>query len=149
MWVSSRHHAVTEFHRRGAVEALTSYPIRSPWSSPSAPQPLPAPGAITQATFNATNKWGGRHLRHLALGLLCESYGPGAPTAALPYANSAQAANLAYAESLRKLRTMGILIGSYESHRPKAGGGAGRFHWEEALDLLTPQGGSAGRDSCR
>lgn len=85
----------------------------------------------------------------LALGLLCESYGPGAPTAALPYVNSAQAANLAYAESLRKLRTMGILIGSYEPHRPRAGGGAGRFHWEEALDLLTPQGGSAGRYSCR
>jgi hypothetical protein len=31
---------------------------------------------------------------------------------------------------------MGVLIGSYDPHRPKAGGGAERFRWEEALDLL-------------
>lgn len=75
----------------------------------------------------------------LALGILWESYGLGIPTAALPYVNSAQAARPAYAESLRKLRAMGILIGSYEPRRPKAGGEADRFHWEEALDLLTPR----------
>ncbi|MFE6840758.1 flavoprotein, partial [Streptomyces sp. NPDC057705] len=74
----------------------------------------------------------------LALGILCESYGLGVPTAVLPYVNAAQAAHPAYAESLRRLRDMGILIGSYQPHRPKAGGGADRFRWEEALELLTP-----------
>ncbi|MFE9850618.1 flavoprotein [Streptomyces sp. NPDC005576] len=124
-----------------AVEAQTGYPIRSAWRSPSAPQPLPAPDAIAvvPATFNTINKWAAGISDTLALGILCESYGLGIPTAALPYVNSAQAAHPAYAESLRKLRAMGILIGSYDPHRPKAGGGAERFHWEEALDLLTPR----------
>ncbi|WP_407675881.1 hypothetical protein [Peterkaempfera bronchialis] len=31
---------------------------------------------------------------------------------------------------------MGVLIGSYEPHRPKAGGGREDFRWEEALELL-------------
>lgn len=32
---------------------------------------------------------------------------------------------------------MGILIGSYEPHRPKTGGGASRFRRDEVLELLT------------
>ncbi|MER6238557.1 flavoprotein [Streptomyces clavifer] len=125
----------------GAVEAQTGYPIRSAWRSPSAPQPHLAPDAIAvvPATFNTINKRAARISDTLALGILCESYGLGIPTAALPYVNSAQAAHPAYAESLRQLRAMGILIGSYEPHRPKAGGGADRFRWEEALELLTPR----------
>ncbi len=68
-----------------------------------------------------------------------ESSGLGVPTAVLPYVNSAQAAHPAYARSLRRLRGMDVLIGSYEPHRPEAGGGADRFRWEEALDLLAPR----------
>ena len=34
---------------------------------------------------------------------------------------------------------MGVLVGSYEPHKPKDGGGADRFRWEEALELLTPR----------
>lgn len=34
---------------------------------------------------------------------------------------------------------MDVLIGSYEPHKPKAGGGADRFRWEEALELLEPK----------
>jgi len=34
---------------------------------------------------------------------------------------------------------MGVLIGGYEPHRPKAGGGADRFRWDEALELLIPK----------
>jgi hypothetical protein len=30
---------------------------------------------------------------------------------------------------------MGVLIGSCEPHRPKAGGGADRFRWAEAVDI--------------
>ncbi|MYW06990.1 flavoprotein, partial [Streptomyces sp. SID2563] len=58
------------------------------------------------------------------------------PTAVLPYVNTAMAAHPAYGRSLDQLRAMGVLIGSYEPHRPKTGGGAGRFRWEEALELL-------------
>ncbi|MET9091165.1 flavoprotein [Streptomyces cyaneofuscatus] len=123
-----------------AVEAQTGYPIRSTWRSPGEPRPLPAPDAIAvvPATFNTVNKWAAGISDTLALGILCESYGLGIPTAVLPYVNAAQAAHPAYAESLRRLRDMGILIGSYQPHRPKAGGGADRFRWEEALELLTP-----------
>ncbi|GGN95023.1 hypothetical protein GCM10011579_095150 [Streptomyces albiflavescens] len=38
---------------------------------------------------------------------------------------------------------MGVLIGMYEPHKPKAGGGADRFRWEEALDLLGPEAEAA------
>ncbi|GGT81202.1 hypothetical protein GCM10010244_01710 [Streptomyces coeruleorubidus] len=60
----------------------------------------------------------------------------GIPTAALPYLNAAQAAHPAYQRSMDQLRAMGVLIGSYEPHRPKAGGGADRFCWTEAIDSL-------------
>lgn len=139
-----------EFIDPAAVEARTGYPIRSAWRSPGEPRPLPDPDAIAvvPATFNTINKWAAGISDTLALGILCEAYGLGIPTAALPCLNSAQAAHPAYAESLRKLRDMGILIGSYEPHHPSAGGGADRFPWEEALDLLTPRlppaGGAAG-----
>ena len=53
--------------------------------------------------------------------------------------NSAQAAHPAYRRGPDRLREMGVLIGSYEPHRPKAGGGADRFRWDEALELLTPK----------
>ncbi|WP_237326777.1 flavoprotein [Streptomyces sp. CBMAI 2042] len=124
-----------------SIEAQTGYPIRSAWRAPAAPRPLPPPDAIAvvPATFNTINKWAAGISDTLALGILCEAYGLGVPTAALPYVNAAQAAHPAYAESLRRLRGMGILIGSYEPHRPKAGGGADRFRWEEALELLTPR----------
>ncbi|AYC39782.1 hypothetical protein DWG14_04025 [Streptomyces griseorubiginosus] len=48
-------------------------------------------------------------------------------TAVLPYLNSAQAAHPAYRRSLEHPREMGVLIGAYEPHKPKAGGGADRY----------------------
>jgi phosphopantothenoylcysteine synthetase/decarboxylase len=94
---------------------------------------------VAPATFNMVNKWAAGISDTLALGILCEAYGMGIPTAVLPYVNSAQAAHPAYRQSLERLREMGVLIGSYEPHRPKAGGGADRYRWEEALELLTPK----------
>ena len=63
----------------------------------------------------------------------------GVPIAVLPYLNSAQAAHPAYGQNLERLRDMGVLIGSYEPHRPKADGGADRYRWEEVLELLAPR----------
>ncbi|MEU6480750.1 flavoprotein [Streptomyces sp. NPDC047017] len=115
-----------------AVEAQTGYPIRSAWRSPGDPRPLPPADAIAvaPATFNTVNKWAAGISDTLALGI---------PTAVLPYVNSAQAAHPAYRQSLERLREMGVLVGSYVPHRPKAGGGADRYRWEEALELLTPK----------
>lgn len=123
-----------------AVEAQTGYPIRSAWRSPGDPRPLPRADAIAvaPATFNTINKWAAGISDTLALGILCEAYGLGIPTAVLPYLNSAMAAHPAYQQSLDRLRAMSVLVGSYAPHPPKAGGGADRFHWAEALELLGP-----------
>lgn len=61
--------------------------------------------------------------------------------------NAAQAAHPAYRQSLERPAGMGVLLGSYEPHRPKAGGGADHFRWTEALDLLEPE--PAGRRHIR
>ncbi|EFL24474.1 flavoprotein [Streptomyces himastatinicus ATCC 53653] len=123
-----------------AVEAQTGYPIRSAWRSPGDPRSLPPPDAIAvaPATFNTINKWAAGISDTLAVGILCEAYGMGVPTAALPYLNAAQAAHPAYRQSLERLREMGVLIADYEPHQPKAGGGCDRFRWEQAVELLTP-----------
>ncbi|GAA2284761.1 hypothetical protein GCM10010415_63360 [Streptomyces atrovirens] len=94
--------------------------------------------AVAPATFNTINKWAAGISDTLALGILCEAYGMGIPTVALPCLNSAQAAHPAYQQSLDRLRGMGVLISSWEPHRPKADGGADRFRWEEALEMLEP-----------
>jgi hypothetical protein len=126
------------FLDEAAIVAQTGYPIRSAWRTPGEARPLPPADviAVAPATFNTINKWAAGISDTLALGILCEAYGLGIPTAVLPYVNSAQAAHPAYAQSLERLRGMGVLIGSYEPHRPKAGGGADRYDWEEALALL-------------
>ncbi|GAA3820852.1 flavoprotein [Streptomyces coacervatus] len=124
-----------------AIQAQTGYPIRSAWRTPGEARPLPPADAVAvaPATFNTVNKWAAGISDTLALGVLCEAYGMGIPTAVLPYLNAAQAAHPAYRQSLELLREMDVLIGSYEPHKPKAGGGADRFRWDEALELLTPR----------
>jgi hypothetical protein len=124
-----------------AIETQTGYPIRSAWRTPGELRPLPPADAIAvaPATFNTVNKWAAGISDTLALGILCEAYGMEIPTAVVPYLNAAQAAHPAYQQSLERLRGMGVLIGSYEPHRPEAGGGADRYRWEEALELLAPR----------
>jgi phosphopantothenoylcysteine synthetase/decarboxylase len=124
-----------------AIESQTGYPIRYAWRTPGETRPLPPADviAVAPATFNTINKWAAGISDTLALGILCEAYGMGIPTVALPYVNAAQAAHPAYQRSLEQLREMGVLVGSYEPHRPKAGGGADRFRWAEAIDILEPR----------
>ncbi|MFD6879824.1 MULTISPECIES: flavoprotein [unclassified Streptomyces] len=123
-----------------AIERQTGFEIRSAWRSPGDDRPLPPVDAIVAApaTFNTVNKWAAGFADNLAPAILCEAYGMGVPTAVLPYVNSALAAHPAYRRSISELREMGVSIGSYDPHRPKVGGGADRFHWEEALELLAP-----------
>lgn len=120
-----------------AVEARTGYPIRSGWRAPGDPRPFPDPDAIAvaPATFNTINKWAAGISDTLALGILCEAYGLGVPTAVLPAVNSLLAQHPAYAESLARLRGMGVRVSSRAPHTPKSGETAD-FPWEEALELL-------------
>lgn len=122
-----------------AVEARTGYPIRSAWRAPGDPRPFPDPDAIAvaPATFNTVNKWAAGISDTLALGILCEAYGLGVPTAVLPAVNSSLAAHPAYAESLRRLRGMGVLVSPRTPHTLKSGEAA-PFPWEDALELLAP-----------
>ncbi|GAA1230731.1 flavoprotein [Kitasatospora nipponensis] len=128
------------FIDRDAVELQTGYPIRSAWRTPGVPQPLPRADAIAvaPATFNTINKWAAGISDTLALGILCEAYGLGIPTAVQPYVNSAQAAHPAYGESLTRLRAMGVLIGDSVPHQPKANGSRDTYNWTHVLDLLRP-----------
>ncbi|MES9519011.1 flavoprotein [Streptomyces capoamus] len=131
-----------------AVEAQTGYPIRSAWRRPGDPRPLPPPDAIAvaPATFNTLNKWAAGISDTLALGILCEAYGMGVPTVALPYLNAAQAAHPAYRQSLDRLRSMGVLIGSRAPRDAGAGADTDGFRWEEALELLEHlRGGASAR----
>jgi hypothetical protein len=116
------------------------YPIRSAWRTPDVPAPLPPPDAIAvaPATFNTVNKWAAGISDTLALGILCEAYGLGIPTAAQPYVNSAQAAHPAYSESLTKLHAMGVLLGDSVPFEPDAEGGPDDHTWTQLLDLLRP-----------
>ncbi|MFE7093131.1 flavoprotein [Streptomyces erythrochromogenes] len=120
------------------IENQTGYPIRSGWRSPGDARPFPPADAIAvaPATFNTVNKWAAGFADNLALGILCEAPGMGVPITALPYVNTALAAHRAFRRSVDELREMGVMFGSYEPHRPKSGGGADRFLWEEAVDLL-------------
>ncbi|MBJ6644551.1 flavoprotein [Streptomyces sp. BSE7-9] len=95
--------------------------------------------AVAPATFDTVDKWAAGISDDLALGILCGAPAMGVPVAVLPYLNSAQAAHPAYRRSPDLLREMGVLIGSYEPHRPKAGGGADRYRWEEVPELLAPR----------
>ncbi|MGX1302518.1 hypothetical protein RKD35_004006 [Streptomyces albogriseolus] len=126
---------------RGATAASRNGDRETAWRSPGEPRPSrPADAiAVAPATFNTVNKWAAGISDNLALGILCEAPALGVPVAVLPYLNSAQAAHPAYRRSLDLLREMGVLIGSYEPHRPKAGGGADRYRWEEVLELLDPR----------
>ncbi|MGC5235303.1 flavoprotein [Streptomyces albogriseolus] len=126
---------------RGATAASRNGDRETTWRSPGEPRPSrPADAiAVAPATFNTVNKWAAGISDNLALGILCEAPALGVPVAVLPYLNSAQAAHPAYRRSLDLLCEMGVLIGSYEPHRPKAGGGADRYRWEEVLELLDPR----------
>ncbi|NUU22429.1 MAG: flavoprotein [Streptomycetaceae bacterium] len=122
----------------GELARLTGNPVRSAWRTPGEPRPTRAADAVVcaPATLNTITKMASAHADTLALGVLTEAPGLGIPTVVLPYLNTAQAAHPAYPRALETLRSMRVLIGSYVPHAPKTGGGADRFDWSEALDLL-------------
>lgn len=135
-----RHPAGARVPRRGGGRGAHRVSDPLGLALPGDPRPLPDPDAIAvaPATFNTINKWAAGISDTLALGILCEAYGLGVPTAVLPAVNSSLAAHPAYVESLRRLRGMGVLVSTGTPHTPKSGDTA-PFPWEEALELLAPE----------
>ncbi|MFJ3305306.1 flavoprotein [Streptomyces sp. NPDC086549] len=130
--------AMGGFFDAAAVEAQTGRPVRSAWRTPADPRPFPPPDAVVvaPATFNTVNKWAAGVADTLALGTLCEAYGVGVPTVALPCVADALAAHPAYQDSLIRLRGMGVRFGEPYSGEPDEYGRRPKFPWADALDLL-------------
>jgi hypothetical protein len=109
------------------LSARTGHPVRYDDKLPGEPDVLPDPDAIVvaPATFNTINKWAAGIADTLALGLLCEATGRGLPVVVLPYLNAAQAEHPALAESIERLRQLGVrvLFGPdvLPLHRPRQG----------------------------
>jgi hypothetical protein len=109
------------------LAARTGHPVRYDYKLPGEPDVLPDPDAIVvaPATFNTINKWAAGIADTLALGLLCEATGRGLPVVVLPYLNAAQAEHPALAESIERLRQLGVrvLFGPdvLPLHRPRQG----------------------------
>jgi hypothetical protein len=109
------------------LSARTGHPVRHDYKLPGEPDVLPDPDAIVvaPATFNTINKWAAGIADTLALGLLCEATGRGLPVVVLPYLNAAQAEHPALAESIERLRQLGVrvLFGPdvLPLHRPRQG----------------------------
>jgi Flavoprotein len=110
-----------------SLSARTGHPVRHDYKLPGEPDVLPEPDAIVvaPATFNTINKWAAGIADTLALGLLCEATGRGLPVVVLPYLNAAQGEHPALAESIERLRRLGVrvLFGSdvLPLHRPRQG----------------------------
>jgi hypothetical protein len=118
----------------------TGHPVRHDYKLPGEPDVVPEPDAIivAPATFNIINKAAGI-ADTLALGLLCEATGKGLPVAVLPYLNAAQAEHPALAESIERLRRLGVrvLFGPdvLPLHRPRQGMRE-QFPWHLTLPAL-------------
>lgn len=128
------------FIDRAALEEQTSYPVRSDYKHPDAPDVLPPATAMIAggASFNTINKWAAGISDTLALGLLTEGIGLRLPLVALPFLNAAQAAHPAFGRSVHELREAGVrvLLGEegYEPHAPHQGSKNLRsYPWEKAL----------------
>jgi phosphopantothenoylcysteine synthetase/decarboxylase len=93
---------------------------------------------VCPATFNTINKLAAGICDNLALGLLTEALGTGAPLVIAPALNTNQAGHPAFARSVDELRAAGVVVlygpGIYE---PVAKGAGRRpYRWDRALDAI-------------
>jgi len=85
---------------------VTGLPVRSDYKRPEDPDALPLPDAflVSPLTFNSLNKWAAGISDTLAMGLLNEALGLGAPIVAVPWVNAQLAKHPAAKPSLNRLR---------------------------------------------
>lgn len=127
---------VTPFALRFAdaprLAELTGHPVRSEYKLPEEPDVLPPANAFAVApcTFNTVNKWAAGISDTLALGLLNEALGSGAPITAVPNPNVQLARHPAFGRSVAFLRECGVQV----------------LFNPELYSLPTPNLGEASRD---
>lgn len=122
------------------AEEMTGHPVRAHYKHPDEPDVLPLAEAmvVCPATFNTINEWALGISDTLALGLLTEAVGLPLPLVAAPSLNNAQEAHPAFAQSVERLRALGVTVlygkGVYEPTVPGTGGRD--YPWHLILDAL-------------
>jgi phosphopantothenoylcysteine decarboxylase len=91
---------------------ISQHPVRVEPRTPKEQNPLPQAAAVFVAplTFNSLNKWAAGIGDTLALGILNESLGLNVPIAAAPCINDALQRHPAYAESVDRLTSAGVVV---------------------------------------
>ena len=94
------------------LERLTGEPVRSDYRMPGTGKATPPADVVLACplTFNSVNKFAHGHADNFAVGLLCEMVGYEVPTVVVPHCKPQLAKHLAFAESLRTLRRMGVQV---------------------------------------
>jgi phosphopantothenoylcysteine synthetase/decarboxylase len=102
----------TRFADMAEIERLTGQPVVSEFRMPGTGTPTPAPDALLACpmTFNSVNKFAHGHADNLAVSLLCEMTGRGAPVVVVPHCQPQLARHPAFTGSLETLRGMGVRV---------------------------------------
>jgi phosphopantothenoylcysteine synthetase/decarboxylase len=94
------------------LERLTGEPVRSDYRMPGTGKATPPADAVLACplTFNSLNKFAHGHADNFAVGLLCEMVGYETPVVVVPHCKPQLAKHLAFMESVRTLRRMGVQV---------------------------------------
>ena len=91
---------------------LTGHPVRSEYKMPDTPDLLPRADALLvyPASFRTINTWATGDSATLAVGILCEYLGLGAPIVAVPYTGNGLDRHPAFLLHLKQLSEWGVQI---------------------------------------
>jgi phosphopantothenoylcysteine synthetase/decarboxylase len=100
------------FIEQGELEQLTGEPVRWDYRMPGTGKAIPPADAVLACplTFNSVNKFAHGHADNFAIGLLCETVGYDVPAVVVPHCKPQLARHLAFAESIKTLRQMGVTV---------------------------------------
>jgi len=123
-----------------ALERQTGFPVRSNYRRPEEDSPFPEADAVivAGASFNTVNKWALGIADTLVLSTAIEAVGMALPVVLLPFCNAALATHMAWEESVRRLRAMGVTVlvspETYQPHDPSTTDEVlSRYPWTAAL----------------
>ncbi len=122
---------------------LTGHPVRSEYKLPDTPDLLPRAQAIIvyPATFRTINTWASGDSATLAVGLLCEYLGLGAPIVAVPCISTGSGLDRhpAFLENLKKLKAWGVRILYQPEQYPPRNAIPANVVLEELHNLISEQ----------
>ena len=95
-----------------SLARLTGHPVRSEYKMPDTPDLLPRADALLvyPASFRTINTWATGDSATLAVGLLCEYLGLGAPIVAVPYTGNGLDRHPAFLHHIQQLREWGVHV---------------------------------------